>query len=173
MARQSDLSIPQLKLADIETFIRPSGDCYLAHLDQIKLSSCFQPIYSLSHQRVVGYEGLIRAQQASGEMISPLCFFALAKDERETVLQDRLCRTLHIKNFINQAQDNWLFLNINPLVTVRGKQYGAFFSELLECYGIPPHRIVIEILEGQIEDEKMLAEAVSYYERKFSSNIVY
>lgn len=163
IARKPKISIQQLDLANIEALIKPSGEIYTAHLGQAQLTSRFQPIYSLSHQRVVGFEGLIRVQTANGQVLTPPALFATAETEQEAVLQDRLCRTLHIKNFINQSDSSWLFLNINPLVTIRGKQYGALFGDLLERYGIPAHRIVIEILEGQIEDEEMLAEAVSYY----------
>jgi len=164
-AQFQPVTLPQqLKLDDMESFITTNGDIYSAQWGEIKLSSRFQPIYSLAHQRIVGFEGLVRANLASEEMLSPLSLFSMVRNEQETVFQDRLCRTLHIKNFMAQSDDaSWLFLNINPLVTVCGKQYGAFFSDLLQRYNMPPERIVVEILEGQIDDEQVLAEAIRYY----------
>lgn len=154
----------QLTLDYMESFIAPEGTRYAAHCDPVQLRSHFQPIYSLAHQRVVGFEALIRPSLADGIPVSPLELFSDANNLAQTVFIDRLCRTLHISNFVQQANDEaWLFLNLNPLTTVHGKQFGPFFKELLQRYGIPPHRIVIEILEGQIDDENQLAESINYY----------
>lgn len=154
----------QLTLDYMESFITRKGNRYAATCDQVQLRSHFQPIYSLAHQRIVGYEGLIRPSLADSAPISPLMLFSEASSLAQSVFIDRLCRTLHVSNFMQQAGDEtWLFLNLNPLTTVHGKQFGAFFNELLQRYKIPPHRIVIEILEGQINDENQLAESIHYY----------
>ncbi len=88
----------------------------------------------------------------------------MAEGEAENVFLDRLCRIVHTRNFIAQGDEtNWLFLNINPVVTVFGRRHGAFFADVLDRYHISPHRMVIEILEGQIQDEGLLAEAVMYF----------
>lgn len=130
----------------------------------LTLMSHFQPIYSLVHKRPVGYEALLRAQNQSGNNIPPLAVFNRIQNEEETVFLDRLCRNLHLRNFWAMADANsWIFLNVNPQVTVAGKRYGQYFGDLLQRYNIPPHRIVIEILESNILDESLLAEAVSYY----------
>ncbi|HSC76820.1 MAG TPA: EAL domain-containing protein [Pseudomonadales bacterium] len=154
----------QLTLDYMESFIALKENRYAATCDQVQLRSHFQPIYSLAHQRIVGYEGLIRPSLADGIPISPLMLFSEASSLAQSVFIDRLCRTLHVSNFMQQAGDEtWLFLNLNPLTTVHGKQFGPFFNELLQRYNIPPHRIVIEILEGQIQDESQLADAIHYY----------
>lgn len=103
-------------------------------------------------------------QAALAATFSPEVLFASASTLEDTVFLDRVCRTLHVRNFVRQANDSgWLFLNINPMVTMHGREFGAFFSQLLARYGIPPHRIVIEILEEPITDEVRLAESVCYY----------
>lgn len=153
-----------LTLDYMESFITAEGRYLAAQYNGIKLHSHFQPIYSLAHQRIVGFEALVRPSRADGNPLSPLALFASTHHLEETVFLDRLCRTLHIRNFVQHADDSsWLFLNINPLVTVYGQQYGAFFQQLLQRYGISPHRVVIEILEGQIHDEDQLAESIRYY----------
>lgn len=148
----------------VEPLLMTSNDTISGRFGDLRIGSAFQPIYSLAHRRHVGFEALLRATSAYGDKLSPFAAFELAQGESECVLLDRLSRLVHIRNFFPRADDNsWLFLNINPLVTVYGRRYGGFFTELLERYAIPPHRIVIEILEGQIQDEGLLVEAVEYY----------
>ena len=95
--------------------------------------------------------------------ISPLALFAEVKDESDNVLLDRLCRAVHVQNFSRLADKSWIFLNVNPLVTVQGKNYGPFFKEMLERHNIPPSQVVVEILEQGINDEAILSTAVDYY----------
>lgn len=134
-----------------------------AHFGEFKLHSAFQPIYSLSHERVIGYEALIRGNRA-GQSVTPWEIFSSTSGFEQTVQLDRLCRIIHIRNFQQHINDNaWLFLNINPKVVVGGRHFGSFFGELLESTGIPPQRIVVEILENAIKDEELLAETVAYY----------
>ena len=90
----------------------------------------------------------------------------MVQGEAESVFLDRLCRNLHVRNFVAMADDtSWLFLNINPLVTIKGRLYGHYFAELLERYQFPAYRIVIEILEQGIQEESLLADAVNYYKK--------
>ena len=153
-----------LHLDFIESFLTSHNNRHVGHVNNTQLSSQFQPIYSLAHQRVIGFEALIRPTQANGDVMLPDALFATAQSTEDTVFLDRLCRMLHVSNFMKQADDvSWLFLNINPLVTMYGRQHGAFFGQLLQRYQIPPHRVVIEILEGQIDDEELLAESIRYY----------
>jgi len=134
-----------------------------ARYEAFRLHSAFQPIYSLSHERVIGYEALIRGTR-EGQGVSPWEIFSSVDGFEQTVHLDRLCRAVHIRNFQRHIRDNaWLFLNINPKVVVGGRHFGSFFGELLHSTGIPPQRIVVEILENAIQDEELLAETVSYY----------
>lgn len=130
----------------------------------LRLTSAFQPVVSVAHRRTVGHEALLRAHTAQGNPVPPLDVFRTVNAEDETTHLDRLCRELHVRNYRTMGEDNsWLFLNVNPTVVVHGKAYGPFFSNLLDYYGFPAHRIVVEILEGAIHDESRLAEAVEYY----------
>lgn len=84
--------------------------------------------------------------------------------ESESVLLDRLCRAVHVQNFSSFAdRKSWVFLNVNPLISVVGKNYGSFFKDMLEHNRIPPNQVVVEILEQNIRDESILAAAVNYY----------
>lgn len=144
--------------------VRAGSDGVVGSFKDCTLASAFQPIFSLSHRNPVGYEALCRATSPDGSPISPLALFGQSHGESGDVLLDRLCRAVHVRNFAARADDkSWLFLNVNPLVTVVGKHYGSFFREMLAHHGIPASRVVIEILEQNVSDEAVLSETVDYY----------
>ncbi|MGF6969451.1 EAL domain-containing protein (putative c-di-GMP-specific phosphodiesterase class I) [Paraburkholderia sp. WC7.3g] len=43
-----------------------------ARLGNLTLSSAFQPIFSLSHRRSIGYEALLRVRDPAGKEVHPL-----------------------------------------------------------------------------------------------------
>ncbi|MCL4315592.1 MAG: EAL domain-containing protein [Gammaproteobacteria bacterium] len=148
----------------VEACTLASGHQVIGRFKGWQLHSVFQPIVSLAHEAIVGCEGLLRATDGGNNPISPLAVIAHTRDISENVLLDRLCRNLHLRNYRTLGRDTgWLFLNINPRVVVDGKNYGSYFMDLLQCYRFPAHRIVVEILEGAIQDEAQLAEAIKYY----------
>lgn len=117
------------------------------------LSSHFQPIYSIAHRCAVGYEGLVRAQRWDGQPLSPAELFALPSTSGEMLQLDRLCRALHMENFARQqTEQQWLFLNLNSQLLISEQPDSGFTRRMLADYAIPAHRIVIEILENQVQD---------------------
>lgn len=130
------------------------------------LKTALQPIYSISHKRVVGYEALIRAFDNDNASVLPYHLFGLPDTDAENLLLDRLCRYLHIRNYSGfQDQLNWLFLNVSPRVVASGSQTDSFFGQVLEKTGLPPHRIVMEIVEQPTDDAERLRETVRYYQK--------
>jgi EAL domain-containing protein (putative c-di-GMP-specific phosphodiesterase class I) len=133
----------------------------------LRLSSHFQPIFSVAHSRVVGHEALMRASDSHGRPVPPLEVFGKSGDFFSTLLLDRLSRTVHLRNF--QEQDRaggWLFLNVNAEVFLQSMNHGDFFGELLQATGFPAHRVVTEVLEQGVLDEVRLAEAVQFFRSK-------
>lgn len=126
-------------------------------------SSAFQPIISLTHARVVGHEGLLRAQGADGQAVAPPQLLDLAIASNDILHLDRLCRTLHVAN-AHAVREGWLFLNIHPESFTRAQQANrkAFMAELLAHNGLQPGRVVIEILEDMIGDEESFRNNVGY-----------
>ena len=149
--------------------LAPPLERYTAHgehgaKEELRLSSHFQPIFSLAHRRPVGYEGLIRAADARGRIVRPYELFSTAPHGEARIRLDRQCRALHVRNF--KALDNarsWLFLNVDPQVATDGPRFGAFFAEMLEANDFPVHRVAVELIESPFEDEARLASAVEYY----------
>lgn len=135
-----------------------------ASFQGLTLRTALQPIFSISHKRIVGYEALIRAFDNDNVSVLPMHLFQLPASDPENVLLDRLCRYLHVQNFASLTDEvNWLFLNVSPRVVATGKQRDSFFGQLLQRTGFPPHRIVVEIVEQPTDDAELLRETVNYY----------
>jgi EAL domain-containing protein (putative c-di-GMP-specific phosphodiesterase class I) len=126
----------------------------------LTLTTVFQPIFSLSHQRAVGYEALLRAHDALDRAVSPLDVFGEAARQGELLQLDRLAQALHLENFaLLGAEREWLFLNVHPGVLTDPFQAAALLANLKRV-GMPPRRIVLEVLEQRAEDVERLADAV-------------
>ncbi len=140
--------------------------------EEFRLSSHFQPIFSLAHRRPVGYEGLIRATDSGGRSVSPFELFGKALHVQDRIALDRQCRALHVRNFQKLGNaSSWLFLNVDPQVATEGPRLGSFFAEMLESNDFPSHRVAVELIETPFEDEGRLTAAIEYY-RKLGCLIV-
>lgn len=131
-----------------------------AQYRDLTLSSVFQPIFSLSHMRPVGYEALLRAHDARDCPVSPLDVFGSAARQGETLQLDRLTQALHLENFARLgAEREWLFLNVLPASLTDPLQTAALLAALRRL-GISPRRVVLEVPEQRAEDLDRLADAV-------------
>jgi len=94
--------------------------------------------------------------------VSPVqLFYADAASGTDTQQLERLSQALHIRNFSLQAPDDcWMFLNISPNEVVRHIQRGGDLGRIVRRYGVPPHRIVVEVVESGIGDEMLLQDVV-------------
>ncbi|MET0349631.1 MAG: EAL domain-containing protein [Rhizobacter sp.] len=129
----------------------------VGRLEPWTLSSHFQPIYSLSHGRVVGHEALLRAAGPDGRFVPPPEVFKSCRSNDELATCDSVSRLTHLRNFITQGpQSQWVFLNIHPEVFQRlarqpdgGEGYLRAVSERV---GVPGECMVLEVLETDISD---------------------
>jgi len=155
---------PRLDIHTVRQFISREGDGLVGRFHSNVLSSAFQPIFSIAHKRIVGYEALLRGRNPQGTPVSPPEIFSSEKSEMGTVFLDRLCRYLHMGNFRRAGDDlNWLYLNVSPVVVCHGKKYGSYFKELLDEHRLSPSRVVIEIVEQPISNEDLQLDTVHYY----------
>lgn len=139
------------------------GPATRASLGPLTLSSHFQPIYSLSHGRVVGHEALMRACEPGGAAVSPLAVFASCDTPVQTAWCDSLTRMMHMANFArDMPAEQWLFLNINPVVfdEIAAGELAETTRNALGYYGLRAEQIVVEVLENAIGDNRRLEEAV-------------
>ncbi|WP_028227799.1 sensor domain-containing phosphodiesterase [Paraburkholderia ferrariae] len=141
---------------------------YSAQHGDLTLTSVFQPVFSLSHMRAIGYEGLLRAHDAFDRPVSPLDVFGDAARVGEALQVDRLAQGLHIENFkLLGAEREWLFLNVHPGTLIEPYHTAALLANLRRL-DLPPRRIVLEVLEEEVTDLEALARAVaSFRERGF------
>ena len=139
---------------------------YSVQHGELTLTSVFQPIFSLSHMRAVGYEGLLRAHDALDRPVSPLDVFGQAARLGEVLQVDRLAQALHLENFkVLGAEREWLFLNVHPGALTDPYHSAALLANLRRL-DISPRRIVLEVLEQRAEDIERLADAVRQFRER-------
>nr|WP_306805890.1 EAL domain-containing protein [Caballeronia sp. BR00000012568055] len=132
-------------------------------IDGIALSTHLQPIYSLPHQREVGYEALLRGTSADGATITPFDLFGRAIISGRLAELDRMSHHTHLRNAAPRLPDaQWLFVNINPS-TFTDPGYATRLASLARDAGLTPERLVIEVLESGGSDVIDLARATRAY----------
>lgn len=153
-----------LSVDGIEDATSSESGAVIGRFRDLTLHSHFQPVVSLAHRRAVGYEGLVRPHAANGRPVAPAELFESVATNDDIVFLDRLSRNIHVRNFVAAGrEDSWLFLNVNARVAMHGKNYGPYFESMLARCGLPPHRVVVELVENEVPDEALLAEAMRYY----------
>jgi EAL domain-containing protein (putative c-di-GMP-specific phosphodiesterase class I) len=137
---------------------------HVATCDNYSVRSAFQPIISVAHQRIVGYEGLARVQDKAGQAIAPFQLFDSAQDIESLVTIDRICRELHLQNFARaNLHPRWIFINVHPLVAMHGHKFGPFFAQILARLHIEGWQVVVEIVEAELADDAQLTDAIALY----------
>ena len=152
-------------LGEIESRIEVVDERAIAHYEDLRLESVFQPVISLAHGRAVGFEALVRAfPRQERHSIPPADVFVRAAERGESVLVDGLCRALHLVNFeLQQVKDRWVFVNMTPSSILATGAPDPLFGLILDRHGVPANRVVIEILESKTYDEQMLADVVRHF----------
>lgn len=130
----------------------------------LALRSHLQPVYSVKAAACIGFEALVRANDASGTAIRPDRLFEKAYERGDGVLLDWICRALHLRRFATiDAGERSLFLNIHPEAAMRDARSAREFADLVRYYGLAPARLCVEVLEAPCADEGALREAVHGY----------
>ena len=130
----------------------------------VQLNSAFQPIYNSQAGELYGHEAILKPS-LGGELASTPDFaFTYAEQTGKLVQFDRVSRTLHVLNFKQiYAENGLLFLKVHPKLLTSVSQHGKVFEYILHSNSVPTNRVVIEIQEGLIEQDKQLAEAIDNY----------
>jgi EAL domain-containing protein (putative c-di-GMP-specific phosphodiesterase class I) len=147
--------------------IHKEGSHFSARILGITVTSVFQPIFSNLDGGVIGHEALLRPLAGEGAPVSPALAFAMAAEAGKIVTFDRVCRTIHLLNYVAQAPDyGFLFLNIHPKHVANVHGHGKVFERVLRHYAFPSCRVVLEITESETGEEAHLAEAVANYRKR-------
>lgn len=140
---------------------RPSADHTGWPGQPLRLGSAFQPILSLSHGRVVGWEALLRAERmADGRPLPPAELFASLRTPAQRADLDLRGLQAHLQHFAQTpaaAPGQWLFVNLDPASLQRG--VGPILKAIAAS-ALPPERLVIEVLESPMGLDGAVREGV-------------
>ncbi|RKP52787.1 sensor domain-containing phosphodiesterase [Trinickia fusca] len=151
----------ELTLEGILPHLRRDDEGWRIAYQGVTLRSVFQPIISITHKRVVGYEALLRPTDAAGRPIPPDELFSRAPSMGDALALERLARCVHFANFAEQnVEKSWLFVNALPRLFRTGWPYRPFIDELCDHFGLPPQRIVIEMIEQPASDEALFERTI-------------
>jgi EAL domain-containing protein (putative c-di-GMP-specific phosphodiesterase class I) len=120
-----------------------------------RLASHFQPIYSLTHHRLIGHEALLRAKRiATGAPVPPMELFAGVAADEARVSLDRASVLQHLAAYAGKNANEWLFLNVHPrsLASEAGPAIPQF-ADALSAHGLRPGQVVVEVLESTLPDD--------------------
>lgn len=132
----------------------------LAHGD---LHSLFQPIISLSEQRILGYEALTRGPSNS-PLHAPIALFSVARNCGRLSELELQARKSACQCFSAQKLHGKLFLNVSPESLLEPSHQPGRTLKLLRDFGIPPDQVVIELTEqAPIDDFALLDTALHHY----------
>ncbi len=139
-------------------------------MENFTITIHYQPILSFKAEKVVGYEALCRAHNGSGDRISPLRLFAMAREENLSFELDTHIRKKAIENFVpfyRQDSGVLLFLNFEShLIDTVAKAEEFLFENYCEDSGIAPKNIVLEIKEDAIGDNGQLQRFCEHYKSR-------
>lgn len=130
----------------------------------VQLNSAFQPIYDSTVGDLIGHEALLRPSLGGALASTPEFAFSYAEQAGKLVQFDRVSRTLHVLNFRQiYAENGLLFLNVHPKLLITVNSHGKVFERILHANSVPTDRVVIEIPENLVEQDKQLSEAIDNY----------
>ncbi|ABC36428.1 EAL domain-containing protein [Burkholderia thailandensis] len=109
--------------------------------------SVFQPVFSVSHRRAIGYHASLRAHDSQGNQVPSHDVFTQAARRGDLLELGRLAESLHLGNFHTfDSHDEWLFLSLHP-AALMDTVYGDALLANLKALGLPPQRVVLEVPE--------------------------
>ncbi|SEH61696.1 EAL domain-containing protein [Magnetospirillum fulvum] len=160
--------------ADTESgFITPTidddGQSVSGRFAGLVLRSVFQPLFRADTLLPVAHEALLRVVTLDGAAIEPPDAFARIERLGRSVMFDRLCRMLHVLNFLRRSGiDGDLFLNVHGdhLLGLSSGEHGSFIGALIAHHDLDPARVVLEIIEDRIDDLPLLQSAIQHYRQR-------
>ena len=137
-----------------------STDCTPVVFDDFRLHSAFQPILSPSHQRIVGYEALVRPRRGN-ESVSPGTLFSVAAAERQEPMLDLVLWGQCLERYAATTPDAWLFLNLSSASVEDPLTTPAQLAQIVRDAGVACDRVVLEVVEEAVSDDRVLSDFVT------------
>lgn len=122
------------------------ANAYWARFGNLILGSNLRPIAATKEDRLIGYEGELLIRSAAGNLLDIDSVFNSLDSHDQIIHLDRLVRTLHSLNYLQQhdASHNLLSLPVQPrhIVSVVG-DHGKTFETILSDCGLGPERVLL------------------------------
>ncbi len=137
----------------------------------LQLTSAFQPVVSCRDAACsIGHEGLLRVHTGDGRPVAPRAALRAPASPSAMVHLDRLCRMVHMLNYLAQmrTQPATLFLNVGTrhLVSASHDQ-GWYFEHMLHGCGLMPQHIVIDVRASDTYSSRVHAALANYRARGY------
>ncbi len=142
----------------------------------LPLATEFHPI-RLAHSpsTIVGHDATLRAfPPETSQSVSAKVFHMAESDS--IVNLDRLCRTIHMLNYLPISHESgYLFLHVHPRHVLGVKHdHGAYFEDVIFRCGLSPRRVVISVTISPLYDRqftRLLDGMKNYQKRGYSTAI--
>jgi len=142
-----------------------------APVEARRVTTHFQPIFSVRRRSVVGLEALSRGVGPTGNLIPPTTLFKLAAAERIAGPIEDLCRESAVRSFHRlraRPDDLLLFLNLDLTSTSKPSALSAQLEALIRGAGLDPRNVGVEFLESRLDDVHRFGElATALHARGF------
>jgi predicted signal transduction protein with EAL and GGDEF domain len=121
-------------------------------IDRNQLRLVFQPVVALPSMRPVGAEALLRWTHPELGRVPPVEFIPVAEESGlinrigAWVLEEA-CKQL--AEWLAKGHDVWLSVNLSPK-ELHDADYAGRVADVLEEYGVPPQRLVLEVTEHAV-----------------------
>ena len=123
-----------------------------------RLTTEFHPIRRAGQPSlIVGHDATIFAAQPENSHSTVEKVFQAA-DVGGAVNLDRLCRTIHMLNYLPVSHESgYLFLHVHPRHVLGVKRdHGAYFEEVIFRCGLSPRRVVITVPIKPVYDQQFI-----------------
>jgi EAL domain-containing protein (putative c-di-GMP-specific phosphodiesterase class I) len=120
-----------------------------------RVTTHFQPIFSVRRRSVVGMEALSRGVEAGGRLIPPASMFEMAAAEGLAAAVEDLCRASAVRSFSrlpSRSDDLLLFLNLDLASNASPEASAAELQMLVYGAGLQPRNVAVEFLEARFDD---------------------
>jgi EAL domain-containing protein (putative c-di-GMP-specific phosphodiesterase class I) len=120
-----------------------------------RVTTHFQPIFSVRRRSVVGLEALSRGIGPGGDLIAPYTLFKQAAAEGIAGAVEDLCRESAVRNFHRlrtRPDELLLFLNLDLTGMTKPSVLSAELEALIRAPGLDPRNVGVEFLESRLDD---------------------
>jgi len=123
-----------------------ADNSYWARFGSLILGSQFHVIQAINNEDVIGYEAELTVRASTGNLLNIDSIFNSLDNIDQIVHLDRLVRTLHSLNYLQQfdGQEHLLSLQVQPrhIISVT-EDHGKTFEAILSDCGLKPERVLL------------------------------